>query len=1354
MNKLFAIILILSSSIAVAVSRQQISLNGTWQGMKGKDIAELPTAGWEDIIVPGKTDSYGVGGAAYLWVKRQIDIPQDWQNSRIFVKFGGAGYGANAYIDGKLVGQALDGWTPFEIEITSVAKPGTKCELQLRCQDKTALYPEGFVYEPNQPEDALRGKILAPIGGHTMFFGPWDDIWLISRPNIYIDDITIIPSTRKNTLTITGTISKPADGDLWVEGKVIDNNETALDISASAADANSWQISASFTNAKYWSPESPHLYKLRLTLRNGKDGQVIDTLDERFGFKEFWIEGPDFYLNGVKRHLLASSTWPIGRWVQSYDEVRNALEMIKAGNNNTFRFHTAPWPKRWNDIADEVGLMIVDEAAVYTDSFGMYAYNDERFWNNYREHLKGFIKRDKNNASLIMWSVENEILFMGMERHCPDLAKKLGDMGRFAKQLDPHHPITFEGDLDPDGAADVIGLHYPHELPTFSDWPNTADWLAQRTRTEAGGGMLGVTRRDFYWDRTKPLYIGEYLWVPQEDYSAGTIFFGDDAYTDKLEYHHKAKLAAWIDQSIAYRRMGVSAMCPWSCFDAGVKINGNFEQLYEAQKDFYRPVAAFLQNKDTRFFAGDIVERTFDVFNDSAADCNLSLIWKINDSNQLGRESLFLKAGDYKEVKIKFTAPDVNSSKEFYFQGNLLTDSNLVHTKYAIIKKEDVKKPAGANILIYDPCGTFAKNVPFAKQISSFEELKSADILIIAPQRGAAEEANSVQQIGSSGFDSKSFLSFVESGGKAIILEQNNLSGFGLDITLAKKKSTMTFALNKEHPVLKGISGEDLKFWRGDNYVTSYEIARPASGGARAITVSGGNLGIEHCAIMEQPIGKGNIIFIQALVAAKFDSEPAARKILQNSLDYIAAKESKKIKTVVFGEEGNFKQAFAGIGVKQSVINDINDNNLKSADILVLQGGGEKIIKSKDAIAEFLKAGKTVYWHCPDAKTFDALKIIFSADNFEIVSSSGPVAVNMRENNLLAGISREDLLFVKRERGWQREVFIDPAVIDKTIMPVRAIDDVRAVIKAAKLELKGHKVFPEVNQVKFQTKGTATGWIEISQSGMYDLSLIAGGTSERGNYPLVSIKIGEKIIAQVNLTKDQISEYRFLADLPAGKNKLQINFENGPDWGDGRELLLDSLTVGSIAKIPENIELLTLPAALTCISAGKGKVVIDNVRWENDANNIRGLRYASALFANLGASFEAANKNEITWLALDSFNLVGESPYFEKTNTQISLRNNGTVAAEIYCASQGKYTMLVRGYSTPVNGKYADVEIKIDGKTIGQKEIASRSSSQFEAATVEITAGKHTVSVSFINDAYDNGQDRNFFMDGFGFKAN
>ena len=352
MKKFLALLLIAGSLHLIIVYsfceqnlRQEILLNGTWKTISGRNLIDLPSDGWRDFEVPGRHYSNGVGEPVYMWAKCSINIPSGWNNRRIFVRFNSSRFNPHIYIDGKFIAERMDGWTPFEVEITSSVKPGSKHWLQLRSQDQTAAFADGFLSQPDQSYDAISGKILAPLGGHPLFYGPADDVWLLSRPNTYIDDIAIIPSTRKNTLTVSGMVVSVNIGNLWVEGKVLDKDNTVLEIPASSVKNNKWEISDSFPDAKYWSPESPHLYKLKLLLRKEKNGEIIDILEGKFGFKEFWTEGPDFYLNGIKRHLLASSTWPISQ-VESYEVVHKKLEDVKAANVVAFRYHVQPWPKR------------------------------------------------------------------------------------------------------------------------------------------------------------------------------------------------------------------------------------------------------------------------------------------------------------------------------------------------------------------------------------------------------------------------------------------------------------------------------------------------------------------------------------------------------------------------------------------------------------------------------------------------------------------------------------------------------------------------------------------------------------------------------------------------------------------------------------------------------------------------------------------------------------------------------------------------------------------------------------------------------------------------------------------------
>lgn len=1352
--------------------RAKQSLNGVWQAVQvGGPADAAPETGWGDFTVPGVFHSMAEGGSRFAWLRKDISIPADWTGRRIFIALTGARYDPHIYVDGRLVGSRLEGYTPFEVEITEAVKPGATHRLEVCCQDLGATFVEGFELEPGGWDGRrIKGKLLAPVGGHHGFFGPWDDVWLAARPGVYLTDLVIVPSVRRGRLSVTGALSDRADG-LRVGAEVLEDGRSVLTIPESDVSPDgSWKISSAFPDAHCWSPEDPHLYVLRVTLRKGRAGQALDVMEERFGFKEFWTEGPDFYLNGVKRHLLATSCWPPAR-PESKEFVRRAIQYWKDANCVAFRQHTQPWRKQWTEMADEMGMMMIIEGAMWTDS-GRYAYEDERFWDNYRDHLARMVWRDRNNASVVMWSLENEFLSVGNDRYFPDLEQRLADLGPELKQLDPHHPITYESDLDPGGVADVIGLHYPHELPTHADYPNTCDWLAETVQTEAGGGLLGTREATFFWERKKPLYIGEYLWVPAQDHSPGTVFFGDDAYLGRVEFKRRAQALAWFDQTVAYRRAGVSGLCPWALgFPRG--SNPQESVFFQAQKRAYEPVAAFLKEKDTRFFGGRTVTRTFDVFNDSPTEKHLELRWELRGTECRGSEKLVLPAAGYKAVEVRVELPQTWEREEHVFQSVLLADGREVHKERRTYRVEPgpraIFSPAGVRIVLYDPEGKWGALMiePTGRAgvlyISSLEKLAGADvtrdILLIAPGAWVPPAQDTdAPQVGHENADAVHLAGFLERGGRVLVLEQESLEGMPLPVSLVEHASTMTFPLDAGHPILDGIAAEDLKFWRGDNYVTRREVRRPTSHGARAVVVSGGNESLNQAPIVELQAGKGTVLLVQALVGAKLDAEPVARIILQNALNYLAAKRPVVEKTVVLSEDEDFKERLKQLGVAfDDVKGPVRADALARADLLILHGGGRTIAQSGPALRSFLNSEgpeRTVYWHAPDPDAFAGLREVLGARDTRIEPSQGPVTIIRRDHEVLSGVSREDVCFTGPVRDWQRRADVDPSVVDRALLPDLPAGEVDR-IEAGDMEIQGQivHVSPESDLVTFATSGSGSTWIDVSEAGLYSLSVLAGGTPAAGVYPLVSVGVDDREVAAVSLSEEKITSYPVLAHLPAGRHKVSVAFVNDAVVGtEDRNLILDAILIGREPWRAEGVEFLTQPPAVAIFAAGRGRVVLDGVRWDiNTGNIVKGHRYASALLANLGASFEAPEP-EPTWLSPLIFEPVGRITYFGKNERELSLYSSGEVAAGFACVTPGRYSVFLRGRSTPAEGVYAKVEMAVDGRRIAEVEVRSGTDRVFRVGTVELSQGRHVLSARFTNDLQTASEDRNLWVSGIGFR--
>ncbi|MBT7163118.1 MAG: hypothetical protein HN904_10085, partial [Victivallales bacterium] len=949
---------------------------------------------------------------------------------------------------------------------------------------------------------AMRGKILAPIGGHWSLFGLWDEVELLARPQAYLDDVAIDTSVRRKTLTVKGTLAGTLAG-ATVSGVVLDGKKTVLTLpAAKVGAAGAWSLQIPFENVQLWSDVTPKLYQLRLTLA---DGREQDVWQARFGFRELWREGFDFYYNGVKRHLLASSGWPV-RDTQTIEQVREGIRKLKAANCHVFRLHTQPWQRKWLDVADEEGLLIIEEGSLWCDGAGLYAYTDARLWQNIKDHMAGMIRRDRNHASLVMWSIENELLHCGAPRYDPKAEEKLADVGVYVKTLDPTHLITFESDHDPGGVADVIGLHYPHEMPRHTDYPNTADWLDKTVVTGTEGGIQGSRRKEFHWQKDKPLYIGEFLWVPSGSFAPGTVFYGDEAYLDRRGYNDRAKADSWRHQTVAYRRAGVSGMCPWTFAGNGGTPNLS-SPLYDAQKDVYEQVAIYPRQMDSRFFGGRELARTFDVFNDSPEPLELQV------RGQFGKQTVAspvftLAAAGYREVTLKVSLPAATAEAALACRAALLAGGTERHAWEGALRlfpQTPVAPPAGARLVWYEPEGSLA--LPVAgirlRDPAAIAKLDpTRDLLVIAPNafRQAATGQGGMPAIGhpASG-PARPLLTFLTGGGRVLVLSQKTLVGMPFGVSLVGHSSTMTFPLTVDQTLLRGLVPNDLRFWAGDHYVTRREIRRPATNGGRTLLVSGGDRELAQAPLVEIRVGAGRALLCQALVGEKFAREPMARRVLRNCLAYLAAKPAGVSRPVAVHGPAAFQTRIARLGVLAIPVRKVADLP-PDVDRLILHGAPDPAV-----LARFLQGkNRTVYWHAPTADSFASLAPAFGAARLEIVPGSGPLRLSGEVPAWLDGLSREELYFVSgAEVNWRKPVSPAADIIDTIVLPKQATGVATRRIEAESMttDIKIESRNEEPPGVWFHTRGQAATTVKVAKAGLYRLDVIAGGSPAGGIYP-------------------------------------------------------------------------------------------------------------------------------------------------------------------------------------------------------------------------------------------------------------
>lgn len=501
--------------------RDEICLNGSWQFMpvtfaKGVTPDEvkspkLPTTGsWEKtpVKVPSPWNVNGFepdGGGDFRsypsypdqwknvkagWLKKEMKVPTEWAGNRIVLHFEAvAGY-AKVFVNGQLAGDHFDTFLPFDIDVTEQAKPGEKLEVLVWVANGSLFNVPG--------KYGYRNYIAGSFWG-IFAVGIWQDVYLQKLPKVFVTNTFVKPLVDKDVLelevTIKNTTAKPANISItsdvfrWINkaGKsLLEAPESQWELGQKSMSfskdnltvkANSEQtftLSAKVNNAlELWSTESPNLNGLIVSV-NGKK-QVMDKSYSRFGWRQFSIKGTEFHLNG-KPIVLKGDSWHfmgVSQMTRRY--AYSWFKMLLDANANSVRLHAQIYPSFYLDMADEMGICVLDETAIWSSDGGP-KIDSEVYWDECKKHVKGLVLRDRNHPSVFGWSVCNETLpvthnvFKAPQELIDKNIAAINQWTAIAKETDPTRD-WISGDGETDAVTDlptVIG-HYGN-VDSMKNW--------------------------------------------------------------------------------------------------------------------------------------------------------------------------------------------------------------------------------------------------------------------------------------------------------------------------------------------------------------------------------------------------------------------------------------------------------------------------------------------------------------------------------------------------------------------------------------------------------------------------------------------------------------------------------------------------------------------------------------------------------------------------------------------------------------------------------------------------------------------------------------------------------------------
>ena len=489
-----------------------------WQS--GFDVSD-----WDEIRVPSNWQMEGYGHPKFRNValsfesdppnipdyynptgcyKHKFDVPENWKNREVMLRFEGVKSASYVWVNGKRVGYNQGGFEPAEYNITHCIKKG---ENDLAVE--VIRFSDGSYLE-NQDMWRLSGIFR--------------DVKLYAQPKTFIHDIYVVTDLDKDYKNATVTVATDIQNNsveraiCSVEMDILDDKGESIlkdGIQKQKLDLDSNTVKKAMLttlviNPPKWCAEYPNLFTLLIHLKD-TEGNTLEASTQKIGFREveyknkiLTVNGVPVKLNGVNSHM----HHPEKGQAVPLETLKKDLLLMKQFNINCVRTcHYPPTPE-YIDMADELGIYIFDE--VGDEAHMNTNLSEKQEWTEiYRDRSRKLVYRDRNHPSVIVWSAGNE----------SGSGFNINEVIKTGKAIDPSRPAwMYGGNRFYIPFEDLVGPRY--WIPI--DYKNLAEGkvLDQNDRRASfmdeylaatGNGLGGM---DEYWEliRKYPRLTGGAIW--------------------------------------------------------------------------------------------------------------------------------------------------------------------------------------------------------------------------------------------------------------------------------------------------------------------------------------------------------------------------------------------------------------------------------------------------------------------------------------------------------------------------------------------------------------------------------------------------------------------------------------------------------------------------------------------------------------------------------------------------------------------------------------------------------------------------------------------------------------------------
>lgn len=502
-------------------SKNFMSMNGSWKFFWVKNADQRPTdfwrvgyndKGWDDMNVPAVWELNGYGDPIYVNVgypwrnqytnnpphvpteknhvgsyRREFVIPADWNGKDIVAHFGAVSSNMYLWVNGKFVGYSEDSKLEAEFDLTPYVKPGQKNLIAFQ----VFRWCDGSYFED---QDFFR------------YTGVARDCYLYARNKKRIDDIRVVPDLDAEYKSGSLTVNLSLKGNAAVSLELLDAaNKTIATAEVKGAGKQSSVIRVD--NPNKWTAETPYLYTLRATLKEGN--KVTEVVPLKVGFRKIELKNSQLLVNGqpvlfkgADRHEMD----PDGGYVVSRERMIQDIQIMKKFNLNAVRTCHYPDDSFWYDLCDKYGIYVVAEANLESHGMGYEEATLAKvpsFKKTHLERNQRNVQRNYNHPSIIFWSLGNEAGYGSNFDAAYDWVKK----------EDPSRAVQYERS-GYEGKTDIhcpMYLNYKDCIKYCEDDSKTKP-LIQCEYAHAMGNSEGGFKE--YWDlvRKYPKYQGGFIW--------------------------------------------------------------------------------------------------------------------------------------------------------------------------------------------------------------------------------------------------------------------------------------------------------------------------------------------------------------------------------------------------------------------------------------------------------------------------------------------------------------------------------------------------------------------------------------------------------------------------------------------------------------------------------------------------------------------------------------------------------------------------------------------------------------------------------------------------------------------------